>query len=694
MLHELLFALNGHSGHVFTQDSDTNTFKVNSSLDWFHPAEVGILNRLLELGTCVANVEAFVRGHRNNSTLGHQRNNNQTSTRRGESLSGGLYLEALCDGLESALRPYKLTLAAMEKEILRTGAGQNTQLSSIQHQVMGYQPMLKALSSLVDQIQVQRPHGCLILDTVYRASLSGVARVREAHQQVLHHCHKVFYKQLLAWVLKGDLHDPFHEFIIDQVPICQGNLESDQAGDAASVASNEESSSRSMIGGGHSSIGSSDFLHSRSSVATTSSSAPVGGTGTHRWRLRADRIPSHISYPVAEKIFFIGESIQLFDSGGADNADSSQKDVLRDDELQLYNQLSELRDRMEFRVADFERFVDSVRDTVSRHLHGLILEKADLKQELHLVVRDIFLLGRGELFQVFIEEADRFLKNPPTAATQHDVNEAFAMACRLACPGGADENILRKIKVKVTLKTRLKLNHVAPKAAGSGVGAGLTSGWDCLSVQYAAPWPLHLILTPSNIDTYNELLKMFLRVRRVQKLLQESWFADVKSSKKRNPERGNPDQGGRGTGTGAHQLRAHMLFVVNNLQHYLMVDVLEAQYSQLIGRLDRSTNFEEIRHAHDVFVNSVVAFTFVRNETISQCLAGLLTACQNYCGGEAASRQLDSISQDFARQSNLLFKILSTIQGRQTGSQLAQLLLRIDYNSYFSKHGHVAIDCS
>ena len=74
---------------------------------------------------------------------------------------------------------------------------------------------------------------------------------------------------------------------------------------------------------------------------------------------------------------------------------------------------------MEFRVADFERFIDSVRDTVSRHLHGLILEKADLKQELHLVVRDIFLLGRGELFQAFIEEADRFLKNPPTAATQH-----------------------------------------------------------------------------------------------------------------------------------------------------------------------------------------------------------------------------------------------------------------------------------
>ena len=80
----------------------------------------------------------------------------------------------------------------------------------------------------------------------------------------------------------------------------------------------------------------------------------------------------------------------------------------------LFNQLCQLRDETEFRVADFERFVDSVRDTVSRHLHNLILEKSDLKQELNLVVRDVFLLGRGELFQAFIEEADKYLKNPPT----------------------------------------------------------------------------------------------------------------------------------------------------------------------------------------------------------------------------------------------------------------------------------------
>ena len=88
-------------------------------------------------------------------------------------LPGGLYLEALCDGLEAALRPYKLTLADVEKEILRTGAGQNTQLSSIQHKVMSFHPMLRGLSHLVQQFELTKPHGCLILDTVYRCVKSA-----------------------------------------------------------------------------------------------------------------------------------------------------------------------------------------------------------------------------------------------------------------------------------------------------------------------------------------------------------------------------------------------------------------------------------------------------------------------------------------------------------------------------------------
>ena len=142
-----------------------------------------------------------------------------------------------------------------------------------------------------------------------------------------------------------------------------------------------------------------------------------------------------------------------------------------------------------------------------------------------------------------------------------------------------------------------------------------------------------------------------------------------------------------------------MIFIVDNLQHYLMADVLESQYSMLTKKLDQSTNFEEIRHSHDVFLNTIMAHTFINNKSVNHCLSELLKVCQQYCdciiGVNPAKSEdsnedkfIENLAVNFSRQSGLLFKFLSSIQNRTTGTQLAQLLLRIDYNRYFSKHGH------
>ena len=254
-------------------------------MDWFHPAEVGTLNKILDLATCVLNVHNFIVKYRNGSSV--------------EDLHG-LYLEAFCDGLEAALAPYKAMLASMEGLILK--AGGHTQLTNIQHQIMGFQPVLEALNSLVDKVVFQKPHGCMILDVVRRSAVDGVGDVKDALNDVLFECHKVFYKQLLAWILKGNLHDPFQEFIIEEV---EGETSS-----ATSLVSSEDSR------------------------------LPTQHCASSRWRLKVEKIPGHISFSVAEKIFFIGESIQLFESDYVVGRKiESQKDVLKDQENQLYNEL-------------------------------------------------------------------------------------------------------------------------------------------------------------------------------------------------------------------------------------------------------------------------------------------------------------------------------------------------------------------
>ncbi|TRY67403.1 hypothetical protein TCAL_16942 [Tigriopus californicus] len=64
------------------------------------------------------------------------------------------------------------------------------------------------------QLTLRQAHGCYILDLIYKASCSGVERVHESMNTLLYHGHKVLYKQLLAWLLQGNLFDPYEEFFI------------------------------------------------------------------------------------------------------------------------------------------------------------------------------------------------------------------------------------------------------------------------------------------------------------------------------------------------------------------------------------------------------------------------------------------------------------------------------------------------
>jgi hypothetical protein len=48
-----------------------------------------------------------------------------------------------------------------------------------------------------------------------------------------------------------------------------------------------------------------------------------------------------------------------------------------------------------------------------------------------------------------------------------------------------------------------------------------------------------------------------------------------------------------------------------------MADVLESQFSLLLKKIDTSVNFVELRHAHDVFINTVTAHTFINNKPVS-----------------------------------------------------------------------------
>lgn len=58
-------------------------------------------------------------------------------------------------------------------------------------------------------------------------------------------------------------------------------------------------------------------------------------------------------------------------------------------------------------------------------------------------------------------------------------------------------------------------------------------------------------------------------------------------------------------------LRQNLTFLVNNLQYYLQVDVIEAQFSLFLRAVKNANELEDIIRVHHEFLTNLLAKTFV-----------------------------------------------------------------------------------
>ena len=71
-------------------------------------------------------------------------------------------------------------------------------------------------------------------------------------------------------------------------------------------------------------------------------------------------------------------------------------------------------------------------------------------------------------------------------------------------------------------------------------------------------------------------------------------------------------------------------------------------------------------------------------------LSALLLVSKTLILGPREQAEVQRITKDFHRHSSLFFEIVSGVKVHASAPHLAQLLLRVDYNKYFSTKKHSA----
>ncbi|PNJ15953.1 TUBGCP4 isoform 6, partial [Pongo abelii] len=391
----------------------------------------------------------------------------------------GIYLRAFCTGLDSVLQPYRQALLDLEQEFL---GDPHLSISHVNYSLDQFQLLFPSVMVVVEQIKSQKIHGCQILETVYKHSCGGLPPVRSALEKILAVCHGVMYKQLSAWMLHGLLLDQHEEFFIKQGP-SSGNVS----------AQPEEDEEDLGIGG----LTGKQLreLQDLRLIEEENMLAP----SLKQFSLRVEILPSYIPVRVAEKILFVGESVQMFEN---QNVNLTRKgSILKNQEDTFAAELHRLKQQPLFSLVDFEQVVDRIRSTVAEHLWKLMVEESDLLGQLK-IIKDFYLLGRGELFQAFIDTAQHMLKTPPTAVTEHDVNVAFQQSAHKVLLD--DDNLLPLLHL--TIEYHGKEHKADGTQAREGPSRETSpreapaSGWAALGLSYKVQWPLHILFTPAVLE--------------------------------------------------------------------------------------------------------------------------------------------------------------------------------------------------
>lgn len=249
MLHEILFALIGHTGDVIIFQDDKfivnpalyskgNFGKVGEESNILSASEAELINKIVSLGSQFRLLKEFLDRYSGLSSslalhLAYGANEARKKEQKEQDAAGeddeeedeeseqlsGVYIKAFCSGVNEVLTVYREHILAIEQEYLKD---RSLTVLSLQQKFGIYFQMFPALLNLMFEIEEQSKRGGEILNALHQKCTSGNPIIKNMFAKILFCCHKVFYHQLNAWIVHGQLVDICEEFFIHKINFSGG----------------------------------------------------------------------------------------------------------------------------------------------------------------------------------------------------------------------------------------------------------------------------------------------------------------------------------------------------------------------------------------------------------------------------------------------------------------------------------------
>ncbi|KAI2658714.1 Gamma-tubulin complex component 2 [Labeo rohita] len=320
-----------------------------------------------------------------------------------------------------------------------------------------------------------------------------------------------------------------------------------------------------------------------------------------RYTIVQHRIPSFLQ-KMADKILNTGKYLNVVRECGRDVTCPDAKEV-------LYT----LKERA------YVEQIEKAYYYASKVLLDFLMEEKELVSRLRSI-KHYFLMDKGDFFVHFMDLTEEELKKPVDDIIPPRLEALLELALRMSTantdPFKDDLKIdLMPHDVITQLLRVLAIDTKQEKAIINAEPTEVSlSGLEAFSFDYIVKWPLSLI-----INRYQMLFRHMFYCKHVERLLCNVWIS--------NKEAKQYSLHSAKWFAAAFALRQRMLNFVQNIQYYMMFEVMEPTWHIMENNLKSASNIDDVLCHHTSFLDNCLKDCMLTNPELLRIFSKLMSVC-------------------------------------------------------------------
>ncbi|KAI5819449.1 Spc98 family-domain-containing protein [Pyronema omphalodes] len=291
-----------------------------------------------------------------------------------------------------------------------------------------------------------------------------------------------------------------------------------------------------------------------------------------KYHFHSLQVPTIISEGFAKKVFLIGKSLNFIrhSCGENDWVDSYSKSTSK--ELRYGD------------TAKLEMNIDEAYKTTMKRLIDLMGNKFKLFEHL-MALKKFLLLGQGDFIALLMESLADNLDRPANTLYRHNLTAQLEHAIRGSNAQFENPDMLARLDARM-----LELSHGEV-------------GWDVFTLEYKVEAPVDVVVTQYGSKQYLKVFNFLWRIKRVEYALSTCWRKSMTGA--RGVLRQVDDHVGEDWKR-ARCVVAEMVHFVNQLQYYILFEVIEASWKDLQAQITKpDVTLDDLISAHTSYLRNI-----------------------------------------------------------------------------------------